>query len=56
MQNLGIEALVAHMFIFYFANMSMIARVAIASYAAAGIAKTGLWEAGLNRALRCSFS
>ena len=49
MQNLGIEPLVAHMFIFYFANMSMITPpVAIASYAAAGIAKTGLWETGLE--------
>ncbi|MEG1799394.1 MAG: TRAP transporter large permease subunit, partial [Synergistaceae bacterium] len=49
MQNLGIEAIVAHMFIFYFANMSMITPpVAIASYTAAGIAKTGLWETGIE--------
>ncbi len=49
MQNLGIEPLVAHMFIFYFANMSMITPpVAIASYTAAGIAKTGLWETGIE--------
>lgn len=49
MQNLGIEPLVAHMFIFYFANMSMITPpVAIASYAAAGIAKTNLWETGME--------
>ena len=46
-QKLGVEAIVAHMFIFYFANMSMITPpVAIASYTAAGIAKTGLWETG----------
>jgi TRAP transporter 4TM/12TM fusion protein len=49
MQNLGIEPIVAHMFIFYFANMSMITPpVAIASYTAAGIAKTGLWETGVE--------
>ena len=49
MQNLGVEAIVAHMFIFYFANMSMITPpVAIASYTAAGIAKTGLWETGME--------
>jgi len=49
MQKLGVEAIVAHMFIFYFANMSMITPpVAIASYTAAGIAKTGLWETGLE--------
>lgn len=49
MQNLGVEAIVAHMFIFYFANMSMITPpVAIASYTAAGIAKTGLWETGIE--------
>lgn len=49
MQRLGIEPLVAHMFIFYFANMSMITPpVAIASYTAAGIAKTGLWETGIE--------
>lgn len=49
MQNLGVEAIVAHMFIFYFANMSMITPpVAIASYTAAGIAGTGLWETGIE--------
>ncbi|MDR1138239.1 MAG: TRAP transporter fused permease subunit, partial [Synergistaceae bacterium] len=49
MQKLGVEAIVAHMFIFYFANMSMITPpVAIASYTAAGIAKTGLWETGIE--------
>jgi TRAP transporter 4TM/12TM fusion protein len=47
MQKLGVQPIVAHMFIFYFANMSMITPpVAIASYTAAGIAKTGLWETG----------
>lgn len=49
MQNLGVEAIVAHMFIFYFANMSMITPpVAIASYTAAGIANTGLWATGIE--------
>ncbi len=49
MQNLGIQPLVAHMFIFYFANMSMITPpVAIASYTAAGITQTGLWETGME--------
>ncbi len=47
MQKLGIQALVAHMFIFYFANMSMITPpVAIASYTAAGMTGSGLWETG----------
>lgn len=49
MQNLCVEAIVAHMFIFYFANMSMITPpVAIASYTAAGIAETGLWETDIE--------
>lgn len=49
MQKLGVQPLVAHMFIFYFANMSMITPpVAIASYTAAGIAKTKLWETGIE--------
>lgn len=49
MQKLGVQPIVAHMFIFYFANMSMITPpVAIASYTAAGIAKTGLWETGIE--------
>ncbi len=49
MQKLGIQALVAHMFIFYFANMSMITPpVAIASYTAAGMTGTGLWETGME--------
>lgn len=48
-QKLGVEPIVAHMFIFYFANMSMITPpVAIASYTAAGIARTGLWETGIE--------
>lgn len=49
LQKLGIEPLVAHMFIFYFANMSCITPpVAIASYTAAGIAQTDLWETGME--------
>ena len=49
LQRLGIMPIVAHMFIFYFANMSMITPpVAIAAYTAAGIAKTGLWETSIE--------
>ena len=50
LQNLGIVPIAAHMFVFYFAIMSMVTPpVALASYAAAGIAganinKTG-WQA-----------
>ena len=44
-----IHLLFSHFFIFYFANLSMITPpVALASYTAAGIAKTGLWETGLE--------
>jgi TRAP transporter 4TM/12TM fusion protein len=47
--NLGVEPIVAHMFIFYFANLSMITPpVALASYTAAGIAGTKLWDTGIE--------
>lgn len=47
-QSLGVDPLVAHFFIFYFANLSTITPpVALASYTAAGIAKTPFWETGM---------
>lgn len=47
--SLGIELVVAHMFIFYFANLSMLTPpVALASYTAAGIAKTPFWQTGIE--------
>lgn len=49
LQKLGLEPIVAHMFIFYFANLSMITPpVALASYTAAGVAKTPFWETGIE--------
>lgn len=49
LENLNIQPLVGHMFMFYFAIISLITPpVAIASYTAAGICKTGLWETGLE--------
>jgi TRAP transporter 4TM/12TM fusion protein len=46
--NLGVTPLAAHMFVFYFAVISMITPpVALASYAAASLAKSDLWETGL---------
>lgn len=48
-QKLGVMPIVAHMFIFYFANLSMITPpVALASYTAAGVAKTPFWETGIQ--------
>ena len=47
--KLGAIPLAAHMFIFYFAVISMITPpVALASFAAAGIAESDLWETGLQ--------
>jgi TRAP transporter 4TM/12TM fusion protein len=47
--KLGVNPLAAHMFIFYFAVISMITPpVALASFAAAGIAQSDLWETGLQ--------
>lgn len=49
LENLNIQPLVGHMFMFYFAIISLITPpVAIASYTAAGICKTGLWETGVE--------
>lgn len=47
--KLGVNPLAAHMFIFYFAVISMITPpVALASFTAAGIAESDLWETGLQ--------
>ncbi|NSW92922.1 MAG: TRAP transporter fused permease subunit [Firmicutes bacterium] len=49
LQKLGVMPIVAHMFIFYFANLSMITPpVALASYTAAGVAKTPFWGTGIE--------
>jgi TRAP-type uncharacterized transport system fused permease subunit len=46
--NLGVTPLAAHMFIFYFAVISMITPpVALAAYAAASIGEADLWETGI---------
>jgi TRAP-type uncharacterized transport system fused permease subunit len=46
--NQGVDPLAAHMFIFYFAVISMITPpVALASYAAASIGEADLWETGV---------
>jgi TRAP transporter 4TM/12TM fusion protein len=48
LQGLGIPALPAHLFIFYFAVLSMVTPpVALAAYAAAGISGSNLWTTGL---------
>lgn len=55
MTKIGVELVVAHFFIFYFANLSMITPpVALASYTAAGVAKTPFWETGIE-AFKYSF-
>jgi TRAP transporter 4TM/12TM fusion protein len=47
LQQLGVPALVAHMFIFYFAILSMVTPpVALAAYAAAGLSGANLWNCG----------
>ncbi|CEP66491.1 TRAP C4-dicarboxylate transport system permease DctM subunit [Moorella glycerini] len=54
-EKLGVAPIVTHFFIFYFANLSMITPpVALASYAAAGLANLDLWEVGLE-AFKLSF-
>jgi TRAP transporter 4TM/12TM fusion protein len=46
--NMGVTPLAAHMFIFYFAVISMITPpVALAAYAAASIGEADLWETGV---------
>ena len=48
LQSLGIPALPAHLFIFYFAVLSMVTPpVALAAYAAAGLSGANLWTTGL---------
>ncbi|GLK78929.1 TRAP transporter permease [Methylopila turkensis] len=48
LQNLGVPGLAAHLFIFYFAVLSMVTPpVALAAYAAAGISGGSLWNTGL---------
>jgi TRAP transporter 4TM/12TM fusion protein len=45
--NMGLSVIAAHMFVFYFAVISMITPpVALATYAAAAIARTDIWETG----------
>jgi TRAP transporter 4TM/12TM fusion protein len=47
LQGLGLPALPAHMFIFYFAILSMVTPpVALASYAAAGLSGANIWNSG----------
>ena len=49
LMNLGVAPLAAHMFIFYFAVISMITPpVALAAYAAASIGEADLWETGIT--------
>jgi TRAP transporter 4TM/12TM fusion protein len=48
LQELGVPALAAHLFIFYFAILSMVTPpVALAAYAAAGLSGANLWNSGL---------
>jgi TRAP transporter 4TM/12TM fusion protein len=48
LQELGVPALAAHLFIFYFAILSMVTPpVALAAYAAAGLSGANLWKSGL---------
>lgn len=47
LQRLGIPPLAAHLFIFYFAVISMVTPpVALAAYAAAGLARASMWQTG----------
>jgi len=49
LMNLGIEPIAAHMFIFYFAVISMITPpVALASFAAASLSGADLWRTGIT--------
>ncbi|MDR3258441.1 MAG: TRAP transporter fused permease subunit [Fusobacteriaceae bacterium] len=55
LKKIGVPLIVAHFFIFYFANLSMITPpVALAAYTAAGVAKTPFWETGIE-AFKYSF-
>jgi TRAP transporter 4TM/12TM fusion protein len=47
LQELGVAALPAHLFVFYFAILSMVTPpVALAAYAAAGLSGANLWSSG----------
>jgi TRAP transporter 4TM/12TM fusion protein len=47
--QIGVPKLVAHFFIFYFANLSMLTPpVALASYAAASLAGLDMWKVGIR--------
>ena len=47
LQELGVPALAAHLFVFYFAILSMVTPpVALAGYAAAGLSGANLWTTG----------
>lgn len=47
LQQFGLSALQAHMFIFYFAILSMVTPpIALSAYSAAGIAGASMWETG----------
>jgi TRAP-type uncharacterized transport system fused permease subunit len=49
LQELGIPALPAHLFILYFSILSMVTPpVALSAYAAAGISGANLWQTGIN--------
>ncbi|MFQ5693909.1 MAG: TRAP transporter permease, partial [Nitrospinota bacterium] len=49
LQQYGLSALQAHMFIFYFAILSMVTPpIALSAYAAAGISGASMWETGLQ--------
>ena len=49
LQELGVPALAAHLFVFYFAILSMVTPpVALAAYAAAGLSGANLWTSGLT--------
>ena len=49
LQELGIPALPAHLFILYFSILSMVTPpVALSAYAAAGISGANLWRTGVN--------
>ena len=49
LMELGISTLTAHLFVFYFAILSMVTPpVAMAAYAAGGVAEANIWKTGLT--------
>ena len=49
LQEFGLSALQAHMFIFYFAILSMVTPpIALSAYAAAGISGASMWSTGIQ--------